>query len=170
MLVGEAGEACGVPGRLEAAWADVRRDMPLRERRQLGETRKVFKAIQPRQREETEGRGREREKASGRSFPCEKPTAFHFSVQVAEDFTEEFRLDDSGPAVTQTAGRETDPHRLAQRRKQIEYGKNTLAYERYRESVPVAKRRFSGKKPLDPVTPDVAILCSKRAFEGLVSR
>lgn len=36
----------------------------------------------------------------------------------------------------QEAQRETDPHRLAQRQKQLAMGKNTLGYQRYREAVP----------------------------------
>jgi hypothetical protein len=31
---------------------------------------------------------------------------------------------------------EIDPHRLCQRQKQIDYGKNTLGYERYLEILP----------------------------------
>ena len=31
---------------------------------------------------------------------------------------------------------EKDPHRIAQRQKQIDYGKNTLGYQRYTEEVP----------------------------------
>lgn len=32
--------------------------------------------------------------------------------------------------------RETDAHRLAQRQKQIDLGKNTLGYQRYRQEIP----------------------------------
>jgi hypothetical protein len=33
--------------------------------------------------------------------------------------------------------RETDPHKLAQRQKQVDIGKNTLGYQRYRDLVPL---------------------------------
>ena len=32
--------------------------------------------------------------------------------------------------------RETDPHRLQQRQKQVDMGKNTLGYQRYLDAVP----------------------------------
>lgn len=35
-----------------------------------------------------------------------------------------------------TTEREEDPHRLAQRQKQIDFGKNTLGYDRYCQLVP----------------------------------
>lgn len=38
--------------------------------------------------------------------------------------------------VRRTEAIETDPHRIAQRQKQIDYGKNTLGYQRYTEEVP----------------------------------
>ncbi len=34
------------------------------------------------------------------------------------------------------AGKEADPHRIAQRQKQVDLGKNTLGYQRYRQQVP----------------------------------
>ncbi|KAL1530410.1 hypothetical protein AB1Y20_001315 [Prymnesium parvum] len=57
--------------------------------------------------------------------------------------------------------RETDPHRIAQRIKQIEYGKNTLIYTRYRQEVRKRTRD-------DPQTPDIFEKSAKRAFDGKV--
>ena len=57
--------------------------------------------------------------------------------------------------------KETDAHRIQQRLKQIEYGKNTLGYERYRREA--RKRGRDG-----PKTPDVHEKISKRAFDGKV--
>eukprot|EP00042_Codosiga_hollandica_P017321 m.47067 g.47067 ORF g.47067 m.47067 type:complete len:144 (-) comp47509_c0_seq1:169-600(-) len=59
---------------------------------------------------------------------------------------------------------ESDEHRLQQRMKQIEFGKNTLGYTLYLQSVPKKDR----KKGEHPVTPDVKRKCSKRAWDGLV--
>ncbi|KXZ46369.1 hypothetical protein GPECTOR_44g46 [Gonium pectorale] len=61
-----------------------------------------------------------------------------------------------------------DPHRLAQRQKQIDYGKNTIGYQRYLEQVPKNKRRKKGEIWLDPVTPDIHQEISKRCFDGQV--
>eukprot|EP01018_Ginkgo_biloba_P035705 Gb_35891 [translate_table: standard] len=58
---------------------------------------------------------------------------------------------------------ETDAHRLSQRQKQIDYGKNTLGYERYMELVPRKQRKGS-----DPQTPDMNQACSKRRWDGRV--
>ena len=55
-------------------------------------------------------------------------------------------------------GEETDPHRLRQRQKQVDYGKNTLGYDRYTQMVPKERRRRT-----DPRTPDIhARISTKR--------
>ena len=57
---------------------------------------------------------------------------------------------------------EADAHKLAQRQKQIDKGKNTLGYDNYIKAVPREQR---GKE--HPRTPDVHRQCSKRAWDGL---
>jgi hypothetical protein len=64
--------------------------------------------------------------------------------------------------------RETDPRKLEQRQKQIGYGKNSLAYQRYLEEVPLHKRRFDLINSDHPRTPDIARDVSKRTFDGQV--
>lgn len=59
--------------------------------------------------------------------------------------------------------RVSDTHVLAQRQKQIDFGKNTLAYDRYSTEV---KRRERTEK--DPQTPDASEPISKRRFDGKV--
>uniref|UniRef100_A0A061S7U9 Histone gene transcript 5 hairpin-binding protein n=1 Tax=Tetraselmis sp. GSL018 TaxID=582737 RepID=A0A061S7U9_9CHLO len=88
-------------------------------------------------------------------------------IHKPKDFSSEFEIECEAPKLEEKT-RETDPHRLKQRQKQIDYGKNTRAYHRYREMLPKHKRRFKGKKPLDPITPDITQVCSKRAFDGQV--
>ncbi|XP_053952421.1 histone RNA hairpin-binding protein [Anastrepha ludens] len=56
---------------------------------------------------------------------------------------------------------EDDPVVLARRQKQIDYGKNTVAYERYLEMVPIRKRNH-------PRTPDKYGKYSRRTFDGLI--
>jgi hypothetical protein len=57
------------------------------------------------------------------------------------DHTDQFQLDDDEPVAEgaeepQEGGVETDPARLAQRQKQIAFGKNTQAYQNYVKAVP----------------------------------
>ncbi|XP_017083058.1 histone RNA hairpin-binding protein [Drosophila eugracilis] len=58
---------------------------------------------------------------------------------------------------------ESDPAVLARRQKQIDYGKNTAAYERYVDMVPKTERARE-----HPRTPNKYGKYSRRAFDGLV--
>lgn len=58
---------------------------------------------------------------------------------------------------------EADPAILSRRQKQIDYGKNTAAYERYTEMVPMNDRTRE-----HPRTPNKFGKYSRRAFDGLV--
>ncbi|PIK55484.1 Oocyte-specific histone RNA stem-loop-binding protein 2 [Apostichopus japonicus] len=59
---------------------------------------------------------------------------------------------------------ETDEVILVRRQKQIEYGKNTQCYEKYREAVPKKMR----KRGQHPSTPNKFQVCSRRSWEGQV--
>lgn len=88
---------------------------------------------------------------------------------AGKDFSDDFMVEDAAPGgaqQTDAAPREGDPHRLAQRQKQVDLGKNTLGYQRYRTAVPRDRR----SRKNDPSTPDVYQICSKRAFEGQVKK
>lgn len=61
-------------------------------------------------------------------------------------------------------GIEEDEHRIAQRQKQIDYGKNTLAYDKFSAVLPRDKRTRG-----DPMTPLARQKCSKRSFAGQVT-
>jgi hypothetical protein len=54
-------------------------------------------------------------------------------------------------------------HRLEQRQRQIDFGKNTLGYVNYLKQVPKNQRKTG-----DPRTPDPRRECSKRSFDGLI--
>lgn len=58
---------------------------------------------------------------------------------------------------------ETDEAVLSRRKKQLDYGKNTKEYARYREAVPLAKRRLC-----HPLTPPKRVKCSRRMWDGMV--
>ena len=63
--------------------------------------------------------------------------------------------------------RETDQRRINMRQRQIDIGKNTVAYARYLELVPKAERELSRRLKEHPVTPDPTLKASKRGFDGL---
>uniref|UniRef100_T1HPA0 SLBP_RNA_bind domain-containing protein n=1 Tax=Rhodnius prolixus TaxID=13249 RepID=T1HPA0_RHOPR len=58
---------------------------------------------------------------------------------------------------------ETDQDVIARRQKQIDYGKNTMGYERYRQLVPKESRT-----KMHPRTPPLNLKFSRRAWDGLV--
>lgn len=61
--------------------------------------------------------------------------------------------------------RETDPRRLEQRQKQIDYGKNTVGYQAYLTAIPKNKRRRE-----NPKTPNKHQSCSKRSWDGQIRK
>lgn len=70
-----------------------------------------------------------------------------------------------GGLAAASKGRETDPHRLSQRQKQVDFGKNTLGYDAYIRAVPKDQRG-----PEHPRTPDITLKIAKRGFDGLLSQ
>ncbi|KAK3249189.1 hypothetical protein CYMTET_41371 [Cymbomonas tetramitiformis] len=80
------------------------------------------------------------------------------------DHTDAFSLPNVQPEAVEKP-KESNAHRLSQRSKQIEFGKNTLGYSRYCKLVPRSSRR----KP-NPRTPDVHQVCSKRSWDGQVKK
>jgi hypothetical protein len=66
----------------------------------------------------------------------------------------------------QALDKDSEAHRLAQRQKQIDYGKNTVGYQNYLAAVPKEQReRFT-----HPSTPDIHVQIGKRQWDGLVRR
>lgn len=61
-------------------------------------------------------------------------------------------------------GTEENAHRVAQRQKQIDYGKNTIAYDRFNAVCPRQSRKRG-----DPMTPLARQNCSKRSFAGQIT-
>lgn len=96
------------------------------------------------------------------------------AAPIGRDFSKDFVVDDEDvPKARSTSGNtvdgsEIDAHQLAQRQKQLEYGKNTLGYQNYLAQVPKDKRRRRGKMWIDPCTPDPTQRISKRCFDGQV--
>uniref|UniRef100_A0A6U9PF39 Histone RNA hairpin-binding protein RNA-binding domain-containing protein n=1 Tax=Picocystis salinarum TaxID=88271 RepID=A0A6U9PF39_9CHLO len=86
-----------------------------------------------------------------------------------KDCTADFDLGDVVPHRVKEEEKEDDPKKIAYRKKQIEIGKNTVAYQCYIQAVPKHKRKVHRKGyPIDPVTPDINKKCSKRCFDGLL--
>ncbi|XP_036322755.1 histone RNA hairpin-binding protein [Rhagoletis pomonella] len=79
------------------------------------------------------------------------------------DLQKRLRYNSYGSSTSKEQQVENDPAILARRQKQIEYGKNTVAYERYIEMVPIRKRNRS-----HPRTPDKYGKYSRRTFDGLI--
>eukprot|EP01124_Arcella_intermedia_P000684 TRINITY_DN10361_c0_g1_i1.p1 TRINITY_DN10361_c0_g1~~TRINITY_DN10361_c0_g1_i1.p1 ORF type:complete len:453 (+),score=84.86 TRINITY_DN10361_c0_g1_i1:114-1472(+) len=69
------------------------------------------------------------------------------------------------PGVEESPEEETDPHRLQQRQKQIDYGYKTLGYIKYRLAVPKESRDAE-----QPKTPKKNQSCSKRSWDGQVKK
>jgi histone RNA hairpin-binding protein len=84
---------------------------------------------------------------------------------VVVDVSQRFIVADPPPSAKENIV-ESDSHKLCQRQKQIDYGKNTLGYERYLELVPRKQR----KKSVHPQTPDIKQVCSKRSWDGQVKK
>jgi len=61
--------------------------------------------------------------------------------------------------------KETDPKRLHQRQKQVDFGKNTLGYDQYIKKVPKKNRKRE-----DPKTPDISQMCSKRSWDAQIRK
>jgi len=70
--------------------------------------------------------------------------------------------------MTETNEDEEWEHRLKQRQRQIDLGKNTLGYDHYTKAVPRYKRIYQRRHLDHPRTPDRYRVQSKRAWDGLV--
>lgn len=95
-----------------------------------------------------------------------KPSARRVAATIAiADTSALFEVPALGSARATTDFKhvESDQHRLSQRQKRIDMGKNTLGYVNYVRAVPKHKRRRS-----DPQTPDIHMIASKRQFDGIV--
>ncbi|KAL7749736.1 hypothetical protein RI367_004965 [Sorochytrium milnesiophthora] len=71
----------------------------------------------------------------------------------------------SAASVKATTAQQLAERQLQQRQKQLDFGKNTIGYQRYTELVPREKRQKG-----HPTTPDKRQQCSTRSWVGQVRR
>jgi hypothetical protein len=72
---------------------------------------------------------------------------------------------DGAGALSPPAAEETDENRKAQRARQVDLGRNSVCYMRYRWLVPRSSRGYR-----DPATPDVNRVYSKKAWDAVARR
>ncbi|KAG2430110.1 hypothetical protein HXX76_010209 [Chlamydomonas incerta] len=104
----------------------------------------------------SQSRDEESSKLAAATDPCAPPAAAPADSTAPTS-------PESASQLTKQQILDLDPHRLAQRQKQIDFGKNTTGYQRYLQLVPRNKRRRT-----DPATPDIHANISKRRFDGQV--
>ena len=91
-----------------------------------------------------------------------KPFMLPFDVKAA--LSEKSAAPYMTPCKTSTM-KETDPTRLSQRAKQIGFGKSSDGYKHYIDLIPKNERSRE-----DPMTPEVDQVCSKRSWDGQVTK
>jgi len=87
------------------------------------------------------------------------------SIPKEDKEAEKRRIAPKSKGKGRQKGKETDPHRLDQRLKQVQFGKNTKGYAAYCQAI---LRDARANK--DPQTPEYDQLCSKRSWDGQVSK
>jgi hypothetical protein len=96
------------------------------------------------------------------------PAVAPATVAVADAVMQDAKPDELVDVLTKKLKavlKETDPRRLAQRQKQIEYGKATPGYQDYMKQIAKTKRKRE-----DPKTPNKYQVCSKRSWDGQVRK
>lgn len=100
------------------------------------------------------------------SIPAPTPAPIAEPMEIKTEATEE--TTDTVDVLTKklkSVLKETDPRRLAQRQKQIEYGKATAGYKDYSKQIAKSKRKRE-----DPKTPNKYQVCSKRSWDGQIRK
>jgi len=91
------------------------------------------------------------------------------STSVDQSATHKRKRNESGGSSSPIANKrwvpryESNQDIIRKRQKQIDYGKNTIGYARYRQTVPKRDR-----KPGDPKTPNKYLVHSRRSWDQLV--